>query len=704
MKKINFYNFFILIIISLLLAIFFVGPINFWFSSTNWLYGSGDLSNAQLGWKFFKDDAWRFPIGKNPNYGLELSNSIVFTDSIPLFAIIFKFLNSLGSRDFQYISLWIFLNFFLQTLFTFLIIHKSTKDNYFSLLASVLLLLSPFMLFRMSHHFSLGAHWLILASFYIFYFARDNQKEKYWFIIIFLSILIHLYFTLILLIIYMSFVFEKALKYNQFKNAILNIFIKAIMCLLVMYCIGYFESSPVNAVSTGYGVKKLDLLGFFDPKPEGVKTWSMLLPDIKTGSIEGFNYLGFGSICLVLLSLFLAVVKGETNKSEVQNFKFLRSGNIYLPIFFLWAITTNISFMGNSILSIPLPKYVFGLLSIFSSTGRFAWPIIYFVIFFSIIFTFRNFSRKIAYSIILAVLLIQIVDVSKGLKNYSFNKIIKVEKEYDPIWVFIEDNYKKIRTTYHFNNYGPIFLKFSKILSSINNIETDIILNAAMDRQKSAKERYDLTTNIFNKTMPKDTAYIIDNIGHLIHLKQIFKNENYGFFFRDGLMVMLPNHKDLMTKNDIDYFKNINPVKIDINKKYNLYFKDELLGFGWSHNFGKKGVWSEGENSFIFLSLPENIKNNLNFNLDFEAYNNNNNLNYGIKIYFNEILQKELNLNKSKNMKKINFDFEKNKLQSNILKIRLEFSGLQSPYDNLKSPDARKLGILLKDFKISEKL
>ena len=156
----------------------------------------------------------------------------------------------------------------------------------------------------------------------------------------------------------MSFVFEKA-EYNQFKNAILNIFIKAIMCLMVMYCIGYFESSPVNAVSTGYGVKKLDLLGFFDPKPEGVKTWSMLLPDIKTGSIEGLNYLGFGSICSSSLT-FSAVVKGETNKSEVQNFKFLRSGNIYLPIFFLWAITTNISFMGNSILSIPLPKYVFG--------------------------------------------------------------------------------------------------------------------------------------------------------------------------------------------------------------------------------------------------------------------------------------------------------------------------------------------------------
>ena len=115
-----------------------------------------------------------------------------------------------------------------------------------------------------------------------------------------------------------------------------------------------------------------------------------------------------------------------------------------------------------------------------------------------------------------------------------------------------------------------------------------------MDRQKSAKVRYDLTTNIFNKTIPKDTAYIIDNIGHLIHLKQILKMK-IMVSFRDGLMVMLPNHKDLMTKNDIDYFKNINPVKIDINKKYNLYFKDELLGFGWSHNFGKKGFGPRGK-------------------------------------------------------------------------------------------------------------
>ena len=74
---------------SLFLTVFFVGIENFWFNQTSWLYGSGDLTNAQC-WQFFQNDVWRFPIGKNPNYGLEIANSIIFTDNIPIFAIVFK--------------------------------------------------------------------------------------------------------------------------------------------------------------------------------------------------------------------------------------------------------------------------------------------------------------------------------------------------------------------------------------------------------------------------------------------------------------------------------------------------------------------------------------------------------------------------------------------------------------------------------------
>ena len=44
---------FFFLILSLAISLLFVGSENLWFSSTNWLFGSGDLTNAQLGWSFF---------------------------------------------------------------------------------------------------------------------------------------------------------------------------------------------------------------------------------------------------------------------------------------------------------------------------------------------------------------------------------------------------------------------------------------------------------------------------------------------------------------------------------------------------------------------------------------------------------------------------------------------------------------------------
>ena len=125
--------YFLFFIFSLSLTIFFVGVDNFWFNKTNWLYGfdDGDSINAQLSWQFFQNDVWRFPLGRNPNYGLEISNSIIFTDSIPLFAILFKILKPLINENFQYISFWIFTCFFLQILISFKLINKLTNDYYF---------------------------------------------------------------------------------------------------------------------------------------------------------------------------------------------------------------------------------------------------------------------------------------------------------------------------------------------------------------------------------------------------------------------------------------------------------------------------------------------------------------------------------------------------------------------------------------------
>ena len=45
-----------------------------------WLVG-GDPLQHYLGWSFYRNSPWTSPVGLSPLYGMEFSNSIVFTDS-----------------------------------------------------------------------------------------------------------------------------------------------------------------------------------------------------------------------------------------------------------------------------------------------------------------------------------------------------------------------------------------------------------------------------------------------------------------------------------------------------------------------------------------------------------------------------------------------------------------------------------------------
>ena len=173
-NNITYINQIFLIIISFLIAIYLLGFNNFNFINKNWLY-LGDLSQYQIGWEFFRNDSWRFPLGSNPNYGLELSSSIIYTDSIPLFAFIFKLFNNFLPEHFQYFSMWILLCIYLQLLFSYLIIFKLTKNFYFSIIVMFFFISAPIFLNRTSIHLSQVGQWIILFSFYI---ELNNSKSK----------------------------------------------------------------------------------------------------------------------------------------------------------------------------------------------------------------------------------------------------------------------------------------------------------------------------------------------------------------------------------------------------------------------------------------------------------------------------------------------------------------------------------------------
>ena len=355
------------------------------------------------------------------------------------------------------------------------------------------------------------------------------------------------------------------------------------------------------------------------------------------------------------------------------------------------------------ILKINLHDYIFGMLSIFGATGRFVWPVIYILIFVSLVTIFRKFKVAHAMYIIGSILFIQIADTCAAIKINSFKKP-QLEKK-DQIWNLIEKDFQKIKTTYLFNNYGPVYRGMRSVLGSMNNIKTNIILNAGMDRVKAAKTRYDFYEKITKKNLDADTAYIVDNKGHLINLKRNFINQNVGFFYRDDLWIMLPNKKDLMNKSDKKKIDQISFFKVDINKKNMVKFKKEYLGLGWTHNFFEEyGAWTEGKQAFLLISLNKSqtkFQNKLKLALDITPFNLNKNENYALNIYINNNQERQINFYNNKDSQIVHVDLDKNLLEQDLL-IKFELTGLISPYKLRKSPDARELGILLKSFEVKE--
>jgi len=76
------------IIIGIISFFVVVGPKALNPINVDWLL-RGESLEDYLAWVFYRRSPWSLPLGINPDYGLDISSSIVYSDSIPLLAIFF---------------------------------------------------------------------------------------------------------------------------------------------------------------------------------------------------------------------------------------------------------------------------------------------------------------------------------------------------------------------------------------------------------------------------------------------------------------------------------------------------------------------------------------------------------------------------------------------------------------------------------------
>jgi len=686
-------------ILSLILTICILGFNYVSFTNTQWL-AAHDVSTDIISWKFFKNDIWRFPIGNNPNYGMDIGSGIAFSGSIPIMSFIFKLFSGLLPNNFHYFNLWIYICFFLQSYIAYLIIFDQTRNRTYSIIGSLFFILAPVLINKLSFHLSLCAHWLILMGFYLEIKKNIINKNLKWGMLISISSLIHFYFTIILSIIYIAFIIFKKSSYINFKENILKIFFVYFLLTLTMYVAGYFHVPFTDALAYGYGNYSLDIASFFINNTNVVNggiDWSLIFNSRNIASPESFAYLGLGGILFLILFVTFFV----------KDFKKITGNNIFLPfflitlIFLIISLTNKIYFQNQLIFSVEIPNILYGLLSIVRASGRLVWPVYYLIFLFSIIFIYKKFSNSRPVFILIVIFLLQVIDIYPGIKRHFNSSAFVKERSLDnSFWNNLSEKNSILRTTY-LNNQSRFLLELRNILMSENIIQTDISIHGRYNRKKASIARSKLYNNFENNNFPKNIIFAIDNLNHLRHLKFLFQDKNIGFFFRDNVWIAVSGYKEKMTKDDKNNLKKYEPIVLKKNEINYLKFNDNksIHGLGWTHSLGsnKKGIWTEGNSSSLLFKLDENLDENLKLEIKINSIltKNSNPLNF--KILINNKFYKNFNLKNLEDLSNntIFIDMNKNAFNGNIFHIKFLIENPITKLELLKSPDARMLGILV---------
>lgn len=405
---------------------------------TDWLITGGDLTQHYLGWEYYRRSDWFFPIGLTNQLAYPVKTSVIFTDSIPIFAVIFKVLTAGIEKRFQYFGLWGLICFMLQGYWSARILQKWLTDKWQVLLGSLFFILSPIVIFRMYYHTALAAHWLILIGIYLCAVHKENYRNimktsLQWGILGVLIGSIHLYFIpmcgmLLGGYVLYSFIEEKKIRIKYILPGIT--FLAGLFG--TVWLLGGFSSGIDTGSSDSLGYHSFNLNGFVNPI--GYSKIMKWLDVYKEGQYEGFAYLGLGVLILLLGALigFAVAWKKWFPILKQSWLKVLIAVGVILGLVLL-AASPKITFNSHLILELPDIDIIIRYWSIFGSSGRIIWPIYYLLVLFAIVGVMQlikraECNRVMAYVLLLICFGIQVYDISGKLQEKHGDYAVVKEK------------------------------------------------------------------------------------------------------------------------------------------------------------------------------------------------------------------------------------------------------------------------------------
>ena len=371
-----------LFVLATVISVIYIGltysPGFLWGTGPYWKIQINDVGTYITGLRFYVRDEWRFPLFYTKTLHYPDGVNIIFTDSLPLMAVVAKILFKTTGLEWNYFGCWlIFSNIFLGL--SIILFLDSLKIRSFPI--SVVALLFGFSVFpyiNQTFHIALSSHFLIILALALYYRSQDANRYKgslTWFLVLLIVCLhVHFYLFAISSLIAITSLLTMCLKGRLSLTQVFRYGgIAAVVLICVMFFSGYisFFNSQNYSPTGSMGKASMNILSpvlpihssFFPDPPFADPTGGQFY--------EGLNYLG---ISVLILALIVLIQSPKTVKRGIVTHPLLAL--LCLGLFFF--SLSNKFYCGPYLIAeIPLVPGIKTLYRIFRASGRFFWPCVY---------------------------------------------------------------------------------------------------------------------------------------------------------------------------------------------------------------------------------------------------------------------------------------------------------------------------------------
>jgi hypothetical protein len=396
-----------------------------------------------LGWTAFARDAWRWPPGANPGWGMELASSIFYSDSIPLLAFAFKALRPLAEVS-QYWGMWIYACGALQAALAWRLMGLATRDPLARLAVAGLFVLQPLLLARLGGHFALGGQFLLLIGLWLCVTPGEGGRRAFaWAALMAAAAMIQAYLLPMVGALWAADWLARAAE--PARRGGWRIAAEALLVpgagIAGLWAAGFFLlGGGFGGTWGGYGKMQLDLLAPFDPG-----YWGAILPDIATADhLEaGNSYPGLGALAVLALGA-LAWMLGPRGGLR-RHWALL----LVLAGLLLLAVTHRVAIGGREFEVLPLPDWLVAKADALRASERFFWPVLYAALFGAAAALVRRLGGRRAGFVLAGALAVQAVDLRPGFARLHHYFIVQPPtvplRLSDPFWLEAARRYDAVR-------------------------------------------------------------------------------------------------------------------------------------------------------------------------------------------------------------------------------------------------------------------